>query len=128
LLHTLSTFDEDLLKHCAGPLLKGLSDCCKGSSDLRMELATSPDFWSILNKLRRIPEVAGEVFQLVEDLTTSSQPGITADNFQLAIALLNEVASAAQIGAAQEQQFDKAEQQYDQAKKRGKASKPKKPE
>lgn len=63
------------------------------------------------------------MFQLVEELTTSPQPGITADNYEAAIALLNEFATAAQIGAVQEQR-------YDQAVRRGKAppAKSKKPE
>ncbi|KAF2645418.1 Sec7-domain-containing protein [Massarina eburnea CBS 473.64] len=119
LLHTFSTFDKDLLKQCADPLLKGLSECCKGVNGLRIELASSPDFWSILNTLHQVPEVAGEVFQLVEDLTTSSQPGITADNYEAAIALLNEFATAAQVGARQEQL-------HDQAVRRGQAQKSKK--
>jgi brefeldin A-resistance guanine nucleotide exchange factor 1 len=68
-----------------------------------------------------VPEAAGDVFQLVEDLTTSAQPGITADNYEAAIALLNEFATAAQIGA-------KEEQRQDQAAKRGKAPKAKKTE
>jgi brefeldin A-resistance guanine nucleotide exchange factor 1 len=50
----------------------------------------------------------------------SSQPGITPDNYEAAIALLNEFATAAQVGAVQEQR-------YDQAVKKGKAQKPKKP-
>ena len=68
-----------------------------------------------------MPEAAGDVFQLVEELTTSAQPGITADNYEAAIALLNEFATAAQIGAVQEQQ-------QDQAARRGKAPKSKKTE
>ena len=66
-------------------------------------------------------DAAGEVFQLVEDLTTSPQPSITADNYEAAIALLNEFATAAQIGAREEQL-------HDQAAKRSKGSKTKKPE
>ncbi|KAF2739098.1 hypothetical protein EJ04DRAFT_458596 [Polyplosphaeria fusca] len=120
LLHTFSSFNPELLKQCAQPLLKGLTDCCKGSNGLRVELASSPDFWSILNTLHQGPEAAGDVFQLVEDLTTSSQPGITADNYEAAIALLNEFATAAQVGAVQEQR-------HEQAARRGKAPK-KKPE
>lgn len=62
------------------------------------------------------------MFQLVEDLTTSAQPGITADNYEAAIALLNEFATAAQVGAVEEQK-------HDQAVRRGKVpSKTKKPE
>lgn len=115
LLHTFSKFDSDLLKQCAQPLLKGLSDCCKGPNGLRSELASSPDFWAILQQLHRVPEAAGDVFQLVEDLTTSPQPGISADNYEAAIALLNEFATAAQVGAVEEQRRD-------QAARRGKAA------
>lgn len=61
------------------------------------------------------------MFQLVEDLTTSNQPGITADNYEAAIALLNEFATAAQVGA-------RDEQMHDQAVRRGKGQKEKKPE
>lgn len=68
-----------------------------------------------------MPDVAGDVFQLVEDLTTSSQPGITADNYEAAIALLNEFATAGQVGAREEQL-------HDQAIRRGQAAKSKKPE
>lgn len=121
-LHTFSSFDSELLKQCAQPLLKGLSDCCKGPTALRSELANSPDFWSILNSLHSVPEAAGDVFQIVEDLATSSQPGISADNYEACIALLNEFATAAQVGALQEQRND-------QAARRGKgAPKPKKTE
>ncbi|KAF2473777.1 Sec7-domain-containing protein [Lindgomyces ingoldianus] len=121
ILHTFSSFDQELLKQCAQPLLKGLSDCCKGPIGLRSELSSSPDFWAILNTLHPVPEAAGDVFQLVEDLATSAQPGISADNYEAAIALLNEFATAAQVGALQEQQ-------HDQANRRGKAPKAKKPE
>lgn len=68
-----------------------------------------------------VPEVAGDVFQLVEDLTTSTQPGITADNYEAAIALLNEFATAAQVGAREEQL-------HDQVARRSKGPKTKKPE
>lgn len=122
MLHTFSKFDAELLKECAQPLLAGLSDCCKGPQGLRSELASSPDFWVILHQLHSVPEAAGDVFQLVEELATGSQPGITADNYESAIALLNEFATAAQIGAVQEQR-------HELAIKRGKASpKSKKPE
>lgn len=121
LLHTFSSFNEALLHECSQPILKGLTDCCKGPNALRNELAGSPDFWTILNRLSSVPEAAGDVFALVEDLTTSSQPSITADNYEAAIALLNEFATAAQVGAREEQL-------YDQATRRGKGPKAKKPE
>ncbi|KAL1798571.1 hypothetical protein ACET3X_002608 [Alternaria dauci] len=119
LMHTFSSFNDSLLHECAQPILKGLTDCCKGPNALRSELAGSPDFWTILNRLASVPDAAGDVFQLVEDLTTSPQPGITADNYEAAIALLNEFATAAQVGA-------RDEQLHDQAARRNKGQKPKK--
>ncbi|KAI5378787.1 hypothetical protein J4E82_002238 [Alternaria postmessia] len=119
LMHTFSSFNDALLHECAQPILKGLTDCCKGPNALRSELAGSPDFWTILNRLASVPDAAGDVFQLVEDLTTSPQPGITADNYEAAIALLNEFATAAQVGAREEQL-------HDQAARRNKGQKPKK--
>jgi brefeldin A-resistance guanine nucleotide exchange factor 1 len=68
-----------------------------------------------------VPKAAGDVFAVVEDLTTSIQPSITADNYEAAIALLNEFATAAQVGAREEQLFD-------QTSKRSRGPKPKKPE
>jgi brefeldin A-resistance guanine nucleotide exchange factor 1 len=102
-------------------LLKGLSDCIKGPTGLRSEMANSPDFWSILNTLRSAPEAAGDVFQIVEELANSTHPGVTADNYEAAISLLNEFATDGQVGAQQEQQRD-------QGARRGKPTKPKKPE
>jgi hypothetical protein len=122
LLHTFSSFNDALLNECSQPILKGLTDCCKGPNALRSELAGSPDFWAILSRLSAVPEAAGDVFAVVEDLTTSTQPGITADNYEAVIALLNEFATAAQVGAREEQLFD-------QASKRSRGGqKPKKPE
>lgn len=122
LLHTFSSFNDALLHECAQPILKGLTDCCKGPNALRSEMAGSPDFWTILNRLAGVPQAAGDVFSLVEDLTTSPQPGITADNYEAAIALLNEFATAAQVGARDEQLHDQA------SRRQGKNAKVKKPE
>jgi brefeldin A-resistance guanine nucleotide exchange factor 1 len=75
-----------------------------------------------LHDLHNVPEASGDVFSLVEDLCTSPRPGITADNYQEAIKVLNEFATMAQIGAWEEQK-------HDQAIRRGKAPpKSKKPE
>lgn len=116
-----SSFDEALLMECSQPLLHGLSGCCKGPVALRSQLAGSPDFWTILSRLCGVPMAVGDVFQLVEDLTTSPQPCITADNYEATIALLNEFATQAQVGAREEQLPD-------QAARCGKGQKPKRPE
>jgi golgi-specific brefeldin A-resistance guanine nucleotide exchange factor 1 len=69
-------------------------------------MSTSPDFWSILRELHSVPEAAALVFRIVEELTRSSG-GITVDNYEAAIALLNDFATAGSIGAAQEQRRDR---------------------
>ncbi|KAF2754597.1 Sec7-domain-containing protein [Pseudovirgaria hyperparasitica] len=102
-LHALSSFDGDLLKQCAEPLLKGLLACISGPQGLRNEMAGSPDFWSILHSLRTIPEAAPGVFKVVEDLAGSVQTGISADNYEATVVLLNEFATAASVGAIYEQ-------------------------
>ncbi|EON60989.1 hypothetical protein W97_00199 [Coniosporium apollinis CBS 100218] len=120
-LHTFSKFDQDLIKQCAPLLLKGLSDCINGPSGLRNEMANSPDFWSLLHALLPVTEASADVFRIVEELITSPRPGITADNYEAAIALLNEFATAGSVGATEEQR-------QDPAARRGRQAKPKAPQ
>ncbi len=120
-LHTFSKFDQDLIKQCAPLLLKGLSDCINGPSGLRNEMANSPDFWSLLHALLPVTEASADVFRIVEGLITSPRPGITADNYEAAIALLNEFATAGSVGATEEQRRDPAA-------RRGRQAKPKAPQ
>lgn len=56
---------------------------------------TSPDFWRLLHALSRNPEAAAMVFEILEKGTSGSPPAIMADNYEAAIELLNEFASAA---------------------------------
>ncbi|KAF2459147.1 cytohesin-2 [Lineolata rhizophorae] len=113
LLHTFSTFDDDLLRqHAATPLLRGLIKCVKAPcTGLRSELANSPDFWQILHQLHGVPDAAADVFALVEELAAPNGGevgvGISADNYEAAIALLNEFATAGSAGAADEQRRDR---------------------
>ncbi len=120
MLHHFSTFDHELLKRVALPLLKGLSECIKGPSALRSEMANTPDFWSILRTLRTFPEAAEEVFSILEELVGSKPSGITADNYEPLVIVLNDFATAGSIGAVQEQQ-------HDQAARKGKPTKQKPP-
>ncbi|EKG16735.1 SEC7-like protein [Macrophomina phaseolina MS6] len=119
ILHTFATFDQEVLKQTAPTLLKGLLDCINGPVSLRNELVNSPDFWTLLRTLHTLPEVAADVFQVAENLTNSNPPGICADNYEAAIALLNDFATAGSAGAIEEQRGD-AE------RRRGKGMKPKK--
>ena len=66
-------------------------------------MINSPDFWSILSTLRTVNDAAGDVFSIVEEVTASSSAAITADNFESAVGLLNDFASAGSVGAASEQ-------------------------
>lgn len=56
---------------------------------------TSPDFWKLLHALSRTPESAAMVFDILERGTSGNPPAIMADNYEAAIGLLNEFASAA---------------------------------
>lgn len=82
-------------------------------------MANSPDFWSILRSLRTMPEAAPAVFNILENITNPSAPGVTPDNYEAAVSLLNDFATDASIGATDEQRMD-------QAARRGKPVTPKK--
>lgn len=105
-LHTMSSFDQDVLERCAVPIVKGLSRCIESSTALRNVLTISPDFWSILQRLHQHDESAGQVFDLLQTIVDSTPPTITADNYESAVALANDFASAGSIGAIEERQRD----------------------
>jgi brefeldin A-resistance guanine nucleotide exchange factor 1 len=89
-------------------------------------MATSPDFWDILRKLHSVHEVSPYVFHILSELQQQSsssekQNAITADNYENAIVLLNDFATAGSIGAADEQRRDIARRKD----KSGKVPKPK---
>lgn len=66
---------------------------------------TSPDFWFILGTLAPHPTSSATVFEILESGVSGSPPAILADNYEAAIMLLNEFASAASVGAAAEQRL-----------------------
>lgn len=102
-LHAISSFREDMLKECAQPILKGLHSCISGPSELRNEMASSPDFWAVLHQLQPIKEGAALVFQIAEAVADPSSSAITADNYEATVSLLNAFATAGSVGAKQEQ-------------------------
>jgi brefeldin A-resistance guanine nucleotide exchange factor 1 len=109
ILHAFSSFGQDLLRRSAQPLLQGILECMQNStSGVRSEMSTSPDFWSILHNLHTLPEAAPLVFRILEDLSAPPHAGITVDNYEQTIALLNGFASLGSIGAADEQRRDAA--------------------
>ncbi|GAB7355078.1 hypothetical protein MBLNU459_g5665t1 [Dothideomycetes sp. NU459] len=102
-LHTISSFSQELLKDCAQPVLKGISECIRGPAGLRKEIATSPDFWSVLQSLQPLSEAAPLVFYVAEDIATGIPQAITADNYESMISLLNAFATAGSTGSINEQ-------------------------
>lgn len=105
-LHAISSFREELLIQCAKPILKGIYGCIMGPPELRNELASSPDFWSILHTLQPQSEAAPLTFQIVEAIASNASTSITADNYEAAVSLLNGFATAASVGARLEQERD----------------------
>ncbi|KAK5022720.1 GDP/GTP exchange factor for ARF, partial [Cryomyces antarcticus] len=55
-----------------------------------------------------IPEAAPTVFEIVEEVVSGTPSAITADNYEPAIRLFNEFATAGRVGAAQEQREESA--------------------
>ena len=109
-LHSISSWRDDLLKKCAKPILKGIYGCVNGPPQLKNEMTGSPDFWNMLRTLQPVPEAAALAFQIAESVCDSSSPAITADNYEAAVYLLDAFASAGSVGAKQEQQKDQKEQ------------------
>jgi brefeldin A-resistance guanine nucleotide exchange factor 1 len=95
LLHTISTLPQEALGKNSDLVLQGLSLCIEESGPLRREMMTSPDFWAILRTLAQRPEAAALVFEILEKGSTGTPPAIMADNYEAAISLLNDFASAA---------------------------------
>jgi hypothetical protein len=68
---------------------------------------TSPDFWVILRGLTGNAENAQTVFEILEGVAVGSPPTIMADNYESAVKLLNDFASAGSVGSTVEQKQDK---------------------
>jgi brefeldin A-resistance guanine nucleotide exchange factor 1 len=111
LLHSVSSFSKDTMLRTAGVVLQGIKLCIADPGPLRNEIMTSPDFWVILRTLAAAsPECSAVVFEILESGVSGSPPAIMADNYEAAIGLLNEFASAASVGAALEQDADRKQQ------------------
>jgi brefeldin A-resistance guanine nucleotide exchange factor 1 len=68
---------------------------------------TSPDFWVILRNLTGNAQSAPTVFKILEGVALGSPPTIMADNYESAVKLLNDFASAGSVGATVEQKQDR---------------------
>ncbi|KAL2153340.1 hypothetical protein VTH82DRAFT_4495 [Thermothelomyces myriococcoides] len=122
LLHTVSSFPKDTLIKTSSLVLRGLKLCTEKPCPLRNEIMTSPDFWAILQTLAPVPDAAAAVFEILDNGVSGTPSAIMADNYEAALALLNEFASMASVGAAAEQANDRK-----QGRKGGRPGKPEKP-
>jgi brefeldin A-resistance guanine nucleotide exchange factor 1 len=122
LLHTVSSFPNDTLVTASGLVLRGLKLCTEKPCPLRNEIMTSPDFWVILQTLATSADAAPAVFEILENGVLETPSAIMADNYEAALALLNEFASMASVGAVAEQTNDRK-----QGRKGGRPVKQEKP-
>ena len=119
-LHTISKFDQELLKQAGPYVARGLSLCLRGPPALRNEMVNSPDFWSILRNLQAVPDTSVEVFGMLQNLLEDASSTITADNYEPILSLLNDFAAAGSVGAVAEQRRDQAPVRGKQAPKKDK--------
>lgn len=104
LLHGISSFSKDNLRKSSRFVLEGILLCIAEPGRLRSETMTSPDFWAILRTLAQHEDSAPTVFAILEKGASGSPPAILADNYEAAIKLMNQFATAASVGAPAEQQ------------------------
>ena len=121
-MHAVSSFPHETLVKASGLVLRGLKLCTEKPCPLRNEMMTSPDFWAILKTLATEAEAAPAVFEILESGVTVAPSAIMADNYEAALALLNEFSSMASVGAVAEQKNDRK-----QGRKGGRPVKQEKP-
>lgn len=73
---------------------------------MKNELANSPDFWTILQRLHRHQDQSQNVFDILEMAVKADPPIIAADNYESAVSLANDFATAASVAVAPEQRRD----------------------
>jgi len=117
LLHTISSFPKELLAKTSQLVLQGLKICIEQPGPLRSEIMTSPDFWLMLRILAANSHSSPTVFDILEGGVSGSPSAIIADNYEAAIALLSEYATAAQVGAIEEQKGERRQRNARPAKK-----------
>ncbi|KAI0021541.1 Sec7-domain-containing protein [Xylariomycetidae sp. FL0641] len=117
LLHTIYSFPKETLAKSSPLVLQGLKICIDKPGPLRSEIMTSPDFWVILRTLAGGTNSSATVFEILEGGVTGSPSAIIADNYEAAISLLNEYATAAKVGAVVEQKGQKRPRNARPAKK-----------
>jgi brefeldin A-resistance guanine nucleotide exchange factor 1 len=116
LLHSISSLPQDMLIRGSGLVLEGLAYCIAEPGSLRNEMMTSPDFWATLQVLTRNVDSAARVFTILEMGTTGTPSAIMADNYEVAVSLLNDFASAAGAPALPEAKADPTQRRVEQQK------------
>lgn len=102
-LHAISSFDDVVMDRTGPSVINGLSRSIAAADSLKNELANSPDFWSILQRLHRHEKQSQNVFGILEMAVKADPPIIAADNFESAVSLANDFATAASVGAVPDQ-------------------------
>lgn len=105
-LHAISSFNDGTIEHTAISIVTGLSQIISSPEPLKNELANSPDFWSILQRLHHHKDESQNVFNILEKTVKADPSIIAADNYESAVSLANDFATAASVGAAQAQRRD----------------------
>ncbi|KAH7349362.1 Sec7 domain-containing protein [Plectosphaerella cucumerina] len=95
LLHTISSFPKDTLARSSILVIQGLKTCIEGPGPVRNTIMTSPDFWVIMRAFATRYDSAPVVFELLEQGCTAVPATIMADNYEAAMLLLSDFASAA---------------------------------
>ncbi|KAJ5773671.1 Sec7-domain-containing protein [Penicillium paradoxum] len=98
LLHAFAGLDVHLLQACASCLLQGITVCIDSSPRLRDEITRCPDFWSIVDQLRVIPENAASVLRVVDTLVSTVQTTINTANYEAIVQLLDQFATTSSAG------------------------------
>ncbi|KAI5296095.1 GDP/GTP exchange factor for ARF [Ascosphaera acerosa] len=99
ILHSVSSLSPDILEYAAIPIVLGLDRCVSQSLPLRTEMTSSPDFWAILQRYHQHPEAAALALDMLHRLVTETPPIVSADNFEFAVALANDIASAGALAS-----------------------------
>ena len=107
ILHTISSFDQSTLEKSALACLKGLKLCIANLGPLRNEITNTPDFWSTIRRVYAMPQIAGTVFELLESVVVGKSSAVTVDNYESAVAMLDNFASAGRVGAVIEQKRER---------------------
>ena len=112
-MHNISSFDQATLETSALLVLKGFALCLRSPGPLKNEITNTPDFWSTMRNLRNLHEAAPIVFKLLEsvvteNVATGASSSVTADNYEFAVSLLNDFATAGSVGAIIEQKRDRS--------------------